>query len=87
MMACLYPIGHKSSNYKEINHITGFLESVLCSQTQKEEVQKSVKIEQEAAGSTLEEDGINALLYYLCALGIDKATLIDGFLPSAATVL
>ena len=86
-MACLYPVGHASSNYEEINNITGFLESVLCTQTQTEKVPKSVNIEQEVAGNTMEEDNINVLLYYLCALGIDKATLIDGFLPSAATVL
>ena len=51
------------------------------------QVLKSVNIEQEAAGSTKEEHGMNALLYYLCALGIDKATVIDGSIPSAATVL
>lgn len=87
VIACAYPVGHESSNYEEIDDMAGFLESVLCSETQTEKAPKYAQVDSESGGGLSEEDETNALMYYLCAIGIDdESFVIDETVPSAAIV-
>lgn len=87
VIACAYPVGHESSNYEEIDDMAGFLESVLCSEPQTEKTPKYAEVDSDSAGGLSEEDETNALLYYLCAIGMDDETFVIGeTVPSAATV-
>ena len=79
-----YPVGHESSNFEEIDDMAGFLEAVLCPPAQEGKVPKSAHADEEATDSTMDDDDMNALLYYLCTLGIGET--VDESIPSAATV-
>jgi len=73
--AYAYPVGHEStSNYEEIDDMAGFIESVLCPQEESDDETPQYKNAQ--VDSVVAEDETNALLYYLCALGMDDG--IDG---------
>jgi len=92
--AISYPVGHESSNGEEIDDMAGFLESVLCpSRVDKAEkkVPRYVEIDDQdmmSGGSTIyDEDERNALLYYLCAIGIEENIGVDDYIPTVATVL
>lgn len=88
--ACAYPVGHESANYEEIDDMAGFLESVLCPQPQTEKVPKYAQIDiehVETAGSETDDEEANAILFYLCALGMDDIMAVDESLPSAATII
>merc|ERR1712194_940562 len=81
-----YPVGHESSNFEEIDDMAGFLEAVLCPPSTAVKVPKSAHIDTGVVGSVMDDDDINALLYYLCAIGIDETNVIDESTPYAATV-
>ena len=69
--------------------MAGFIESVLCSQTETEKMPKSAQVDTEPVVSWSDEDTTNSLLYYLCALGIegyDEVADLNEHIPSAATV-
>lgn len=71
--AISYPVGHESSNFEEIDDMAGFLEAVLCPQPETKKVPKYAQVDIETAGSvTDDDDETNALLYYLCAIGIQE---------------
>lgn len=82
VIACSYPVGHESSNNEEIDDMAGFIESVLCPQSQKEKELKFAQVETDA--SDMEEEEMSALLYYLFALGMEGDTA-DGYVPSATS--
>lgn len=89
VIACAYPVGHEATgNYEEIDDMAGFLENVLCPEPQTEKVPKHVQVDGAFPGSLTEEDEANALLYYLCAMGIeDESTMVDSeTVSSAATI-
>ncbi|KAL9188361.1 hypothetical protein ACHAXT_006739 [Thalassiosira profunda] len=84
--ACAYPVGHESSNFEEIDDMAGFLESVLCPQTETTKEPKSAQIDTEAAAaeSASDSDDMNALLYYLCAMDLgDSGQVVGDSVPSS----
>jgi len=70
--AISYPVGHESSNFEEIDDMAGFLEAVLCPQPETKKVPKYAQVDIETAGSVTDDDETDALLYYLCAIGIQE---------------
>ncbi|KAL3776345.1 hypothetical protein ACHAW5_003519 [Stephanodiscus triporus] len=64
--AISYSVGHESSNFEEIDDMAGFLEAVLA------------QVDIETAGSVTDDDETNALLYYLCAIGIQNMMRLYG---------
>lgn len=87
VIACSYPVGHESYNSEEIDDMAGFLESVLCPQTETVKVPKYAQVDEETAGSVTDDDETNALLYYLCAIGIDESIVVNESIPYVSTVL
>lgn len=81
--ACSYPVGHESSNFEEIDDMVAFLEDIFRdTDDQKKKTQKSAQVESD-------DDETNALLYYLCAIGLgeyDSSAEISESVPSEATV-
>ena len=72
--AYAYPVGHEStSDYEEIGDMAAFIESVLCPQTDDVDDAPKYKYVQaeDSEVADLNEDETNALLYYLCALGME----------------
>ena len=76
--AISYPVGHESSNFEEIDDMAGFLEAILCPQQETEKDPKYAQVDVETAGSVT-DDETNALLYYLCAFGIEEYDSSLGF--------
>lgn len=75
--AYAYPVGHEStSNYEEIDDMAGFIESVLCPQEESDDETPQYKYAQIDSVEVADKDATNALLYYLCALGMDDG--LDG---------
>ena len=74
--AYAYPVGHEStSNYEEIDDMAGFIESVLCPQEESDDETPQYKYAQvDSVVEVVDEDETNALLYYLCALGMEDIT-------------
>ena len=69
-----YPVGHESANFEEIEAMAEFIERVLG--TGENAGGKKVKWandEQYNTAANTEEDEINSVLYYLCALGMESS--------------
>ena len=79
-----YPVGHESSNFEEIDDMAGFLESVLCPQVESRKAPRSAQIDAAGVESMTEEEENYALLYYLCAIGINDSITYEESVSSAA---
>ncbi len=78
--AISYPVGHESSNYEEIDDMAGFLESVLCPKSGRAKVPRYAQVD----GEGVDDGDANALLYYLCAIGMEGSVAVDDSNPSVA---
>jgi hypothetical protein len=90
--AYAYPVGHEStSDYEEIGDMAAFIESVLCPQ-KIDDVDDAPKYKvvqaEDSEVADLNEDETNALLYYLCALGMedDSGTSVEAEQVSGSTI-
>lgn len=72
--ACAYNVGHESADFEEIADMADFLDSILAVKPEKSKTPKSADPDfKEVEESPANDDETNALLYYLCAIGIEES--------------
>mmetsp|Transcript_19975 Transcript_19975/g.41573 ORF Transcript_19975/g.41573 Transcript_19975/m.41573 type:complete len:333 (-) Transcript_19975:104-1102(-) len=71
--ACTYPVGHETADFEEIADMADFLESVLAMKAAKPKKPRSADPDFHGEEEAENEDETNALLYYLCAIGIEES--------------
>ena len=89
--AVSYPVGHTSSNFEEIDDMAGFLEAVLCLQLDTDKIPKYTHADIETIGNVSpsddDDDELNALMYYLCSIGINEYDAsLDLLMQSEGTI-
>ncbi|KAL7489154.1 hypothetical protein ACHAW6_015546 [Cyclotella cf. meneghiniana] len=77
--AVSYPVGHESANFEEIEAMADFIDRVLAPGEQEDVVKWATE-------ESLSDDEVNAVLYYLCALGMDSVEANSYSTISASTV-
>eukprot|EP01082_Thalassiosira_pseudonana_P004539 g4607.t1 g4607 contig15:1383474-1384615(+) len=82
--AYAFPVGHESANYEEIEAMAEFIDGILTSKTDQSKT-KAVKYAYDEPESSEYDDETNALLYYLCAFGMEEAMQVEE--EAASTVM